>query len=483
MTRTTPKPGSEELGRVITRVEAIVERPDLTVLVAAALERPKLERIVARAKTAAGVPFSQLSREALAERAVAGFGSANADVSFDILRELDRVSENERTLLASTPEDAIAERFVTDSALASAKHGAQLVWAMVRDDRLAPASVRDVMVRYRSVATDVSAERRPATPEERERAHLLAEISRRENALQLESARARELESRVSALQQLEARVAALQLELAQRPTESAEAARREDKKLAHLERQAAAADSLKARIAELESENELLKRTVAALRGTLADKNAEKPAEKVAERPLVASAEAVNRTIAGATSSAIFAALGTPLVAPPKRVVPPRERQRVGVLVDVANVAGAARLLFEKSVDYFRLLDVCRDGRVLVEAHAYVIDKGLPGVDAFTAALRHGAYKVHVKKPKTFPDGTVKADWDLAIAVDAIGLAERCDVIVLASGDGDFVPLIQGLRRRRVFTEAIAFPERAAHDLVSAVDQFHALGPDILQT
>lgn len=477
MSKSTPKPRSPELSSLISRVASILDGPALATLLAAGLERQKLERIVARAKSAPGVPFSKVSRGALAEKAASSFGPTNEDASFDMLRELDRATENERAIVSSMPEGDVTSRFVTDAALRIKRHGAQLVWAMVRDVRLGVDEVRDVLNRYLVAVAAQTDEITEVGGEADERKKLMTEIGRREMALVKETARVRELEARVQALE----------LELAQRAHETASdtasQARRDDKRMAHLERQASLADALKAQNIELENENDHLKKTVTSLRATLAERSAtpvDRPAPLV-EPPAFPSAETAAR-VAGATSSAIAAALGTPLVSPPKRTNVPRGRQRIGVLVDVANIAGAARLLFDRAVDYHRLLALCCDGRALVEAHAYVIDKGLPGVDAFVAALRHGSYKVHTKRPKTFADGTVKADWDLAIAVDALGLAERCDTIVLASGDGDFLPLVQGLKRRRVAIEAVAFAERTASELTSAVDQFTALDQSILQ-
>lgn len=478
MSQSTPKPRSAELDSLIARVGEVVDRSALAQLLIAGLERQKLERLVARSKSASGVPFSQLTREDLAERAAGVFGPEHVEASFDILRELDRATENERTIVASMPVAEVTARFVTDAALRIKRHGAQLVWALLRDERFAIAEAREVLGRYLASLAS-SAEAEAATVEsaaDRERTLLMAELAKREAALQQEATRNRDLEARLSALE----------MELAQRPQAEATESRRADKQVAHLERQVAMTDSLRTRVADLEAETEQLKRTVASLRGTLAERSTTAPIVAPPEpraAAAFASAETVARAqLVGAASSAIAAALGAPLVSPPRRVALPRERQRVGVVVDVANIAGAARLLHEKSVDYHRLLDLCRDGRQLVEAHAYVIDKGAPGTESFVASLRH-AYRVHVKRPKTFPDGTVKADWDLAIAVDALGLAERCDVIVIASGDGDYVPLVQGLKRRRVTAEAVAFVERSSHELVKAVDQFTELDLSVLMS
>ena len=39
------------------------------------------------------------------------------------------------------------------------------------------------------------------------------------------------------------------------------------------------------------------------------------------------------------------------------------------------------------------------------------------------------------------------KADWDVGMAVDAIRMANFLDTIILVTGDGDFVPLVEYLK------------------------------------
>jgi len=55
----------------------------------------------------------------------------------------------------------------------------------------------------------------------------------------------------------------------------------------------------------------------------------------------------------------------------------------------------------------------------------------------------------MRMKDLQVYPDGTKKADWDVGLAVDAIRYSNLMDVIVLATGDGDFIPLIEYLRQQ----------------------------------
>ena len=111
--------------------------------------------------------------------------------------------------------------------------------------------------------------------------------------------------------------------------------------------------------------------------------------------------------------------------------------------------------------------------GRKLAEGRAYTIDKGTPGYGAFAHALRHAGYKVFTKKPKTFDDGTVKADWDVGMTVQIQSLRTKLDVVVLGTGDGDFLPLVSALKAAHVRVELASFPERTAKELIAAVDSF----------
>ena len=76
-------------------------------------------------------------------------------------------------------------------------------------------------------------------------------------------------------------------------------------------------------------------------------------------------------------------------------------------------------------------------------------------------------------KELQVFFGGAKKADWDVGMAVDAIKIADRIDAIVLATGDGDFVPLVEYLRAHGVQTEVISFGKSSSSRLREAADEF----------
>ncbi len=156
-------------------------------------------------------------------------------------------------------------------------------------------------------------------------------------------------------------------------------------------------------------------------------------------------------------------------------------KNQRVGVFLDVQNLYYSARDAFNRKVNFESVLELAIRDRILVRAIAYLIK--LQGVDqkSFINTLKHIGYQVREKEPKIFKriddEGnlwtSIKADWDMGIAMDAISLADKIDVAVLASGDGDFSDLVRYLHTKGVKVEIAAFKQTAAKELMQVADEF----------
>ena len=123
-------------------------------------------------------------------------------------------------------------------------------------------------------------------------------------------------------------------------------------------------------------------------------------------------------------------------------------KEQRVGVFVDVQNLYYSAKNLYNAKVNFAQVLKEAVAGRKLVRAIAYVIKADIKEEKSFFDALEKIGYEVKSKDLQTFPGGAKKGDWDIGIAMDMIELANKLGTIILVSGDGDFVPLVQHLRR-----------------------------------
>jgi uncharacterized LabA/DUF88 family protein len=154
---------------------------------------------------------------------------------------------------------------------------------------------------------------------------------------------------------------------------------------------------------------------------------------------------------------------------------------QRVGIFIDVQNMFYAAKHLYGSKLNFTRLLDYVSRGRPLTRAISYIIKT--PEIDQsnFITMLRSNGYEVRVKELKQRPDGSAKGDWDMGLALDALAMAERLDVIAIVSGDGDFVDLVNLLKARGVRVEVYSFPYSTAEELRSAATEFYQMGPEVV--
>ncbi|MFA6448013.1 MAG: NYN domain-containing protein [bacterium] len=154
---------------------------------------------------------------------------------------------------------------------------------------------------------------------------------------------------------------------------------------------------------------------------------------------------------------------------------------QRVGVFVDVQNVFYSAKYQHHAKVDFAKLLNICLNERQLIRAIAYVVQT--PEIDQknFLSILTGIGYEIKSKDLRVRPDGTAKGDWDMGIAIDSVAMADRLDVIVLVSGDGDFCDLVHMIKARGVIAEVISFPNNTAEDLKKAATLYLPLDKNVL--
>ena len=146
---------------------------------------------------------------------------------------------------------------------------------------------------------------------------------------------------------------------------------------------------------------------------------------------------------------------------------------KNVAVFVDVANLYYSARSL-EVDVDYVALLKAATKGRDLIRAYAYSgLDPENENQRKFIDFLGKNDYKVVHKDIRKFGDGRVKANLDIELVVDLFRLADRMDIAVIVSGDGDFAPAIRALQDKGVRCEVISFRPNTSSDLLAVADEF----------
>ena len=152
---------------------------------------------------------------------------------------------------------------------------------------------------------------------------------------------------------------------------------------------------------------------------------------------------------------------------------------QRVLVLFDVSNLYYSAKHLYNAKVNFRELLKEAVTGRKLVRAIAYAITTEIKEEELFHKALENMGIEVKTKEIQIFYGGAKKGDWDIGIAMDAVRLSNKVDVVVLVSGDGDFKDLLFYLQSHGCRAEVIAFNRTASSFLKDNADLFIDLEKD----
>ncbi|AWF83366.1 nuclease [Microbulbifer sp. A4B17] len=147
---------------------------------------------------------------------------------------------------------------------------------------------------------------------------------------------------------------------------------------------------------------------------------------------------------------------------------------EKVAILVDVQNVYYTCRQIYKRNFDYNKFWREVTDGREIVKAMAYAIDRGDRKQYEFQNILRSIGFEVKLKPFTQRSDGSAKGDWDVGITIDAMEYSSLVDTVVLVSGDGDFDILAHKLRLDRgKKVEVYGVPELTAGALINAASKF----------
>jgi len=504
----TPKRGSGAFRAAWERVLSALDLPRFIVVIEGALDRRELEEILRKALKGRALRPGAVPRPELVA-AVAETCRVNEEVAFLVMRALDRTCARERNIVSSMGESDLTVRIQSYRAIDFRRERARLIWALLRDGRDAHARAAEQIVveTFESMAQGQRDERalEASAPEmaeglreklktyeeaieaqgnaikrevtekdrlEEERSRLLVKIGERERALRHEEARRKELEHEVRLLREevITLRQALENVDdqkLKEREEELARAkgrARALEKEVARAERQQ-----------ELHEENEALRAETYELKREAERRRDEMAAllEQLAHRERAAQKRA--SSLRDALKTARKLATPQPSDRDPSVVDGEPHEERVGLFIDAANLAAGARREHGGKFDFLSLLPVLTGERRRVMAVAFVVDNDAqPGGEfpGFVRALMAAGYDVRQKKPRVRADGTKKADWDMGIAMEITDARHRVDTVVLCSGDGDFLPLVQRLKRWGKRVEIASFTGDTEQTYLRSADE-----------
>ena len=148
-------------------------------------------------------------------------------------------------------------------------------------------------------------------------------------------------------------------------------------------------------------------------------------------------------------------------------------ERRRIAVFVDVQNIYYTTKQQYRRHFDYRAWWNDLWDDGDVIHAFAYAVERDDPGQRKFQAILRDIGFTVKLKPFIQRRDGSAKGDWDVGITLDVYEHAGDVDLVVIASGDGDFAPLVERIKKRfGVLVRVTSVTSLTADALIAASDE-----------
>lgn len=147
---------------------------------------------------------------------------------------------------------------------------------------------------------------------------------------------------------------------------------------------------------------------------------------------------------------------------------------QKVSILVDVQNIYYTTKQVYRRGFDYNAFWQQATKNRAVVHAFAYASEPNDDKQKQFQNILRAIGFQVKLKPFIQREDGSAKCDWDVGITIDALDCIADSDVIVLATGDGDFDRLAQKIRQGgNTEVEVFGVPKLTAASLIKSATRF----------
>ncbi len=127
----------------------------------------------------------------------------------------------------------------------------------------------------------------------------------------------------------------------------------------------------------------------------------------------------------------------------------------RVSVFIDASNIYHSYKKLKWK-IDFSKFLNYLKQELDLREIYYYTArDLSFAKQTKFLTFLEKTGYKVRSKKIKFIKDkvtekeGFYKGNLDVELTMDILETKNRYDTLILISGDSDFEPLLQLMKKR----------------------------------
>ena len=155
---------------------------------------------------------------------------------------------------------------------------------------------------------------------------------------------------------------------------------------------------------------------------------------------------------------------------------------KKVSIFVDVQNIYYTTKQIFNSNFDYNKFWKKITYDREVVAAFAYTTNRNDTKQIQFQNILRAIGFQVKLKPYISRADGSSKGDWDVGITIDILDYASKSDIVVLASGDGDFDLLIQKIiSKNNLLTEVYGVGPLTANSLKRSSTEFYEIDKNLI--
>ena len=166
-----------------------------------------------------------------------------------------------------------------------------------------------------------------------------------------------------------------------------------------------------------------------------------------------------------------------------------PKRDLRIGVFVDAANIHACTYERYKKKVDYKKLLEIAVKEHNLYRAIVYAVKhprrgpdgQEKSGIDSWITLLESFGFEVKTKEPVIYSDGKSKADWDIELCMDVVRMIDSIDIVMIISGDGDFIPLVRWCQSRGKIVRVIGVENSTNQELKKSVDSYDPINETML--
>ncbi len=155
---------------------------------------------------------------------------------------------------------------------------------------------------------------------------------------------------------------------------------------------------------------------------------------------------------------------------------------EKVAIFVDIQNIYYTTKQFYNCHFNYNTFWSQATSNREVTKAIAYAIDRGDDKQRQFQNILKRIGFELKLKPFIQRSDGSAKGDWDVGIALDVMEYAKKSNIVVLASGDGDFDLLVNRVRKDfGVSVEVYGVAQLTATSLINSASKFVSIEDDLL--